>query len=295
MGWLIIVIIVLMLAGSGIIVFVSRREDQKREERQRRFELQETAERVPLVEASERPSTRIPIDETAIFLSREPEQVKRLSDTGIDPDPPAPVIRATEPSERTGRMGRLVSTPDGESILTTPPFALRSTLFTKKHGRYAASLMKRIPPWLVISPRVRLDTLLTPTAPDGRDAEDWRNWRRRVRLRSVDLVLCDRRTWQPMLAILFERHDGEVRVTEIAGGRDRIVDEVLASVGLPFIRATGRFKDDWHVIRPYVEQAMLPSSLADETEDDSLGGTGWDSSAVVNLLRADDEKGWMLE
>ena len=98
-----------------------------------------------------------------------------------------------------------------------------------------------------------------------------------------------------MLAILFERHDGEVRVTEIASGRDRIVDEVLASVGLPFIRATGRFKDDWHVIRPYVEQAMLPSSLAEETEDDSLGGTGWDSSAVVNLLRADDEKGWMLE
>ncbi|MGE4195664.1 MAG: DUF2726 domain-containing protein, partial [Phycisphaerales bacterium] len=136
----------------------------------------------------------------------------------------------------------------------------------------------------------------SPTPPDGRDADDWRTWRRRVRLRSIDLVLCDRRTWQPLLAVLFERHDHEVRANEIAGGKDRIVDEILSTVGLPFVRATGRFKDDWHVIRPYVEQAMLPSRmLDDEPDDDSLGGTGWDASAVVNLLRADDEKGWMLE
>ncbi len=300
MGWVIITIIALMLIGSVAIVVVSRREDIKREERQRRFELQDSDDRVPLVGLTDHtPRNRPLTEETANFISLAPSgTANHLADTGIDPDPPAPIVVTSDESNgSTGQLGRLVNTIDGETILTTPPFALRPAVFSKRHGRYAASLMKRIPPWLVIAPRVRLDTLLTPTPPDGRDAEDWRNWRRRVRLRSIDLVLCDRRSWQPMLAILFERHDGhESRATEIAGGRDRMTDEVLAHVGLPFVRATGRFKHDWHAIRPYVEQAMLPSTLdVGLDDDDSLGGTGWDASAVVNLLHADDEHGWRLE
>ena len=39
-----------------------------------------------------------------------------------------------------------------------------------------------------------------------------------------------------------------------------MVDEVLGAIGVPLIRATGSLRDDWPAIRPYVEQAMLPTT-----------------------------------
>lgn len=306
-GWLIITIIAGMLLGSVVIVWVSRTEDRRRENRRRRFELEETTERVPLVtDQGQRASRQQAREDTAIFIGPEliaqpPRNIGESPEDprgGIEPDPDIASLLGDTRGEQTGSLGRLVKTPDGEAILTNPPFRLRSAVFSKRHGRYAASVMRRLPPWLVLMPRVRLDTLVTPTSPDGRDPDDWRTWRRRVRMRSVDLILCDRRTWSPILAILFDRTAEGSRASMIGGGRDNIVDEVLLSIGLPFVRATGNLKEDWHVIRPYVEQAMLPSVGeldADDLETDPLGGTAWDASAAVTLLKIDDEKGWLLE
>jgi len=306
-GWVLIAIIAVMLLGSVVIVWVSRTEERRREDRRKRFEIEDTAERVPLVTDEGRRARRRENQEgTAIFIGRDeaispPHQVPETSGDprgGIDPDPDITALLGETRGDQSGSLGRVVRTPDGEAILTNPPFKMRGAIFSKRHGRYTASMMRRLPPWLVLMPRVRLDTFVTPTSPDGRDPADWRTWRRRVRMRSVDLILCDRRTWSPILAIIFERSTTAARASLIGGGRDNIVDEVLMTIGLPFVRSNGNFKEDWHVIRPYVEQAMLPSvgELAvDETADDPLGGTAWDASAAVTLLKIDDEKGWLLE
>jgi len=297
-GWLIILIIAVMLAGSVVIVWVTRTEERRREARKQRFELNDQSVRLPMAEPrNPRQANAGAVEEAAAFLARDQSATFRPDPRGgIDPDPAGPVITDPLAGGESRLLGRVVETEDGESIITTPPFRLRESVFSKRHGRFATALIRRLPPWLVIAPRVRLDALVTPTSPDGRDADDWRTWRKRVRLRCVDLVLCDRRTWKPILAIIFERENVGPRASLIGGGQDRIIDEVLASIGLPYVRITGHLREDWHAIRPYVEQAMLPTvGDAEETDDDRLGGTGWDASAAVTLLKLDDEKGWSLE
>jgi hypothetical protein len=196
--------------------------------------------------------------------------------------------------------GRLVNTPDGEMILTTPPFALRGPLFPGRSGRFVNMLMRRVPAWVAVCPKVRLDALLTPTRPDGRDPADWREWRRRVRVRSVDLVLCDRRDWRPVVAVVFDPRPA-VDARAIAGGQDRIIDEVLAGVGLPLLRLSGVFEKDWPVIKPYVDELILPSVDERRVIEASYaqgrveGAGGDEEGGAVNLLRMDDSRGGILE
>lgn len=112
-------------------------------------------------------------------------------------------------------------------------------------------------------------------------------------MRSVDILVCDRRTWSPVLAIMIDREAPSApSATTIGGGRDCIVDEVLNAVGLPLVRATGVFKEDWPVIRPHVDSATLPAPAEHEHPE---VGNAWDASAAVALLRMDDEEGWVLE
>lgn len=201
--------------------------------------------------------------------------------------------------------GRIVRTADGETVITTPPFALREQMVSSRLGRFVNGLNKRLPVWMIACPRVRLETLVTPTPPDGRDADDWGQWRRRVRLRAVDVVVCDRRNWKPVLAIMlkpatrFGRSDGTngtVTALSIGGGRDQLIDEVLTHVGLTLVHASGKLTDDWRLIAPYVEQAILKSA----SEEDLLAATEEardrpDPDAAVKLLKLDGEKGWLLE
>ncbi len=296
-GWMILAFLVLMAIASVVVVVVTRTDERKRQERRRRFELTDTGERIPLAPPLPEPTDQPASEEVAAFLASGPLVPVGPGDnlagtrTEIEPDPE--VIPLVPEAEGRSPLGRFVHTPDGEMLLTTPPFRLRETIMSRRNGRYTLALLRRLPPWLVISPKVRLDSILTPTTPDGRDPDDWRQWRHRVRVRAIDLLLCDRRTWQPVLAIMID-HQPHAKATAIAGGKDRIIDEVLASVGLPLVRGTGSFKDDWPVIRPYVEQATLASPLHQD-EDALHGGQGWDASAAVTLLRMDDEQGWLLE
>lgn len=279
--WILGALALSALVAAVYAVATAGPKARARELRRKRFHVPESAERIGLAP------------------ERAAEAVKGVVETPAPTRPPKrptaedrpSLVGAHDPLPAAGSMGRLVETPDGEAILTTPPFQLREAIFSSKSGRYVAAIYRRVPPWVIVCPKVRLDSLLTPTPPDGRDAEDWRTWRQRVRVRSIDLVLCDRRTWRPMLAIIIDH--GAPDTHALGGGRDRIVDEVLGAVGLPFIRGTGRFVDDWPRIRPYVEQAILPAAedapeAADEARRAGPGG-------AVALLRMDDQKGWLLE
>jgi hypothetical protein len=289
-AWLVLLILGLMAVVSVIIVIVTRRDESIREKQRERFELRDTGERVPLVDSTAPPPPAPkPIGEIATFISSDAPETTTVGETRED----KALTAITEGENLEPPSGRFVKTPDGESLLTSPPFRRRESIFSKRHGRYALWLTRRLPPWLVVCPKVRLDTLVLPTSPDGRDPDDWREWRRRVRMRAIDLVLIDRRTWEPLLAIMLER-DHPTPATTIAGGKDRIIDEVLAAVDLPLIRGTGSFKDDWPAIRPYVEQAMLPTT-EDADREPVMGGATWDASAVVKLLSFDDERGGLLE
>ncbi len=298
MAWLVVVVMLgLAIVAVAIITQTSGRGPRKRgAERGQPYDLPETDQRVPLADQAGKPAQST---QTINEINPPPGAALHRPWQAVpsgEPARPADSGSADQtPAEHGQVLGRVVSTPDGEAILTTPPFALRESVFSKKNGRYAAALVRRLPPWIVVCPKVRLDTLLTPTSPDGRDAEDWRTWRHRVRVRCVDLLLCDRRTWRPLVAVILHREvaTGTLAVKTIGGGQDRMVDEVLATAGLPLVRATGSLGQDWPAIRPYVEEAMLPSPP--DAEGGPGNGKGWDASAAVTLLRMEEEQGWLLE
>jgi hypothetical protein len=179
-------------------------------------------------------------------------------------------------------------------ILTTPPFALRESLFGNKVGRFINALNRRIPAWVIVCPRVRLDSLVTPTPPDGRDPSDWREWRKRVRMRSIDIVLCDRRTWRPLVAVMFDNRPTSART--IGGGRDRMTDEILTHIGLPILHLTGDIVADFPLIQPYVEESILRHVSEEELMDATMTRESpVDANSAATLLRLDSEKGWLLE
>jgi hypothetical protein len=190
--------------------------------------------------------------------------------------------------------GRMVQTPDGEMILTTPPFALRNAIFGRSVGRFVNALYRRVPAWVIVCPRVRLDTLVVPTPPDARDPADWREWRKRVRMRSLDIVLCDRRTWKPLVAVLFDSRPTNARA--MGGGKDRMTDEVLSHVGLPLLHLTGDIVADWPLIQPYVEDSILRHVSEEELLEATMErASPVDADSAATLLRLDAEKGWVLE
>ncbi len=289
-AWILGMVIGAIMVAVIVAVATSSPGARARQERRRRYRLEETDERIGFSEGQ-----------------------TTAGGSGVIGEAPAPERHfvapaasmaggtAELPQPRPGKppIGRIVSTPEGETILTTPPFALREAVFTRRAGRYVAAMYRRLPPWVVVCPKVRLDSLLIPTRPDGRLAEDWRMWRQRVRMRSIDFVLCDRRSWKPLLAVIIEgapgagAHGSSVPgPLQIAGGKDRIIDEVLGAVGLPLVRGTGRFGDDWAMIRPYVENAILPSATEEQFADEARRAR---PSGAVSLLRMDDSKGWLLE
>lgn len=133
-------------------------------------------------------------------------------------------------------------------------------------------------------------------------------------MRSIDILLCDRRDWKPLLAIMLERPAQLTRRGVAVGGQslnagtgtqllggpgggvDRMVEEVLGHVGLPLIRASGVLDEDWPLIDPYVSEAILRS----QSDEDVIRATDVladrpDPDAAVTLLRMDAENGWLLE
>jgi hypothetical protein len=288
--WILGILLVAIIIAVALALTAGGPAARARQERRERYKLSDTGDRIGLAPPrAPTPPPQAPAQIAPISLPRVPQPAA----------PVDPIAETQDPRPAKQPLGRLVMTPDGESILTTPPFELRESIFTRRAGRYVSSLYRRLPPWVVICPKVRLDSLLTPTSPDGRDADDWRTWRHRVRLRAIDFVLCDRRTWKPLLAVIIQGAPGASveaaspgDAMQIGGGKDRIFDEVLNAVGLPLIRGTGRFADDWAMIRPYIENAILPAPSEDELADEARRAR---PDGAVSLLRMDDNKGWLLE
>lgn len=294
MFWAVLLSVLAVFAVVAVVVAVRAPARKAEEERRRRYAIQDTGERIGL--AAPRPAAPPPgkIREVErVSRPREADAAGRAGGLGPKADPDDSGIGMIVPGQPV-ITGRLVNTPDGEMILTTPPFALRETIVTLKQGRYFNALSLRLPAWVILCPRVRLESLVTPTRPDGRDPEDWRTWRRRVRMRSVDMVLVDRRSWKPILAVMFQARVVADAKT-IAGGLDRMAEEVLTGVGLPVLRLTGEFEPDWPLIRPYVEQAILPTTSEEQVIEAADRTTRVDQDAAVTLLRMDDDKGWLLE
>lgn len=180
-----LIILALLAASIGLFVLVKRRarEVGRAESVRKRFALDPSEKgRIPLA----------------------PENTARLLPNPLLDQVAEPITMPRNRGE-TGEAGRLVHTPDGEMILTRPPFALKGNVFSSRVGGYVNGLSRRLPAWVVACPRIRMDSLVTPTPPDGRDPTDWSTWRRRVRMRSIDILLCDRRDWKPLLAIMLER------------------------------------------------------------------------------------------
>lgn len=256
-------ILVLLAALIGLVAWIAitpaKKKQRERDDRRRRFVVTESGERVPLAPAGAKPAPSLHSQRP------QPEATWLPASTAAD------ALSMSGVAE--GERGRLVNTPDGERILTRPPFELRAALLSRQGTRYFNALARRVPTWVVVCPRVRLDSIVqarNPTRTPAMDALDWATWRRRVRMRSVDYVLCDRRTFRPLLAMLIERppiSPGKRVAFEIAGGQDRIPDEVFQVAGLPMLRLSGNFREDWPLIRPYVDQAILPSVSESAIDD----------------------------
>ena len=145
---------------------------------------------------------------------------------------------------------RRVMTPNGPMELTSPPFRLRASVLSSRERWYARSISVKLPSGFVVCPKVRLESLLDPLPPDDRSVEDWREWRQRVRLRAVDFVICRMPDWEPVVAVLIDAPERSASTVQT----DRLIDETLAQVGLPFIRCSGSPRTDWPMIAPYVKR-----------------------------------------
>ncbi|GEM_PF-1188159 len=297
--------LLLAIMTTGVIAVVSRPAKVRSAEHRKRFALDASGQtRIALAPEREAAPPSEPTD--GALYPNIPLSTNRLIDLVRDADAPTSAI--ADAGVVSGPIGgKIVDTPDGEMVITTPPFVLRPQIFSKRVGRYFNRLTGRLPIWVVACPRVRLESLVTPTAPDGRDPDDWTQWRKRVRLRAIDIVICDRRSWKPLVAIMLEPAPGrrfQQRGASIGtstalllgGGQDRMIDEVLAHVGLPLVRGSGDLAQDWALIEPYVNEAILPT-LSDEQFFDATDAANakLDPEAAVNLLRMDADKGWMLE
>lgn len=288
---LVVAVVVLAIRATAR----ATRERKAAQERRRRYVVDQSGPRLPMA------ATKAPAAPTSTEIS-DAFVFTRTSDGSGSTILPSPAVGASaapaeaQPPASPGRgvTGRIVNTPDGEMILTTPPFALKSQMVTRRLGRYLNALSRRLPAWVIVCPKVRLDTLLTPTRPDGRDPRDWREWRRRVRVRAIDLVLCDRRTWRPLGALMFD-HPHPSQATTVAGGVDRMIEEVLRNAGLPALRLSGDFEADWPLIAPLVDEAILRGVSDEELIDAGERVNRVDPPAAVSLLRMDEDKGWVLE
>lgn len=297
----------------------------------RREQLTDTPERIALAKPSDSSPVPAPLGGSGAPLSTDPLVSTITGTLSISPvgqrfelaDPGAGAsIRLIAPPTLAGSQlgvpeggggggggpfpgARFVKTPDGEAMMTAPPFKAKPALFNRRQATYARALLGRLPPWVVLCPKTRMDALVSPTPPDGRDPQDWRTWRTRVRWRAVDLLLCDRRTWRPVLAVIFDHPHASADASpssspsrRVGGGRDRIIDEVLHAVGIPFVRATGDFLADWAAIEPYVSEAILRSGLVDEAFDKELAELEEMrrlGDSAVNLMAIDGDDGFALQ
>lgn len=269
--WILGILVVLTIAVA-VAVFVSRPGAKAAADRRRRYVLEDSGQRVPL--AGDTPASQSPIFEDPAGVTITPPPPRLIHDPGT--------------------LGRVVQTADGEMLLTSPPFSLRPNLFNQRQARFCSALIRRLPAWAIVCPKVRLDTVLTPTRPDGRDPADWREWRRRIRSRSIDLLVCDRRTWRPVLAIIFSARAPSAAIT-IAGGEDKMIDEVLRVAGLAMVRVRGDLKEDWPIIAPHVEALILPPISDDQIFDAADRLMRVDQDAAVRLLKKEGDEGWLLE
>ncbi|MBY0261427.1 MAG: DUF2726 domain-containing protein [Phycisphaerales bacterium] len=272
MEWWILGILIALTIAVAVGMYVYRPSAKAAAERRRRYVLDDSGQRLPMAGEAEPGATPTFEDPPGVF---------------IQPSPP----RA---SGEPGTLGRVVHTVDGDMLLTSPPFAQRDTIFNHRQARFANALIRRLPAWAVVCPKVRLDTILTPTRPDGRDPADWREWRRRIRLRSIDLLVCDRRTWKPVLAIVFSSRNPSAAITP-GGGEDRMVDEVLRVAGVSMVRVRGDLKEDWPVIAPHVEALILAPISDDQVFDAADRLMRVDQDAAVKLLKKEGDEGWLLE
>lgn len=259
------IFLLIALASAWVLHRTQKARSRAQDEARKRYQLSDTGERIA-------------------FLDGDPNRPRgpRLKDLLRDEGREATAQRiVSDPSASTlvGADARLVQGVDGDMLLTSPPFALRLSVLGARLGRYVNRLSRRLPPWVVVCPRVRLDSIVVATNPLGRDALDWRRWRKRARMRSVDILICDRRDWRPIVAIVLRREHTSLleRLKLPSGGPggsggDRLTDEILNHVGLPIVYATGTLSNDWRKIAPYIDEAIL------RTRDPCVEGDPWDGS-----------------
>ncbi len=253
----------LVAAGVAVAVVMNRKAARERAERLRRYSIPDSTQRIPLAPPAP-PRAPVPAPEEMIAFGVDPTETPEAGTPIFDASLATEALRGATLTDEEPSLdvepaveGRMVMTPDGEMIVTTPPFKLRETLLGRRETAYAKAIGRKLPQGVVLCPKVRLESLLTPTPPDGRDPEDWRTWRKRVRMRAVDFVVCDTRSgeWKPVIAIEVDRPP--LAVHKIGGGVDRMIDEVLAAAGLPFVRCSGDPESDWGMIEPYVRESAV--------------------------------------
>lgn len=193
-------------------------------------------------------AARVPIREA------EPER-QSMADVGLGGDdsgwwqvePNKSVER--DANEGTMPGARVVVTPDGPMLLTRAPFRLKKSLMSHRERQFARALAVKLPSGYVACPQVRLDGLVLPVNPRGWDARDWATWRRRVRMRALDFVICRLPEWAPVVALEVTATEHDAR----AAARDGIAAEVCAEIGLPVVRCSRTPSEDWKLIEPYVQ------------------------------------------
>lgn len=141
---------------------------------------------------------------------------------GAPPPRPSPDTLSTRPPHAP------VAAPDAHAAAAPLPYRVRADFLSAAEAAFIQVLQHAVGARFWLCPKVNLNDLLF--VPRGPDEVAWRN---RIAQKHVDVVLCDRHTLRPLLAIELDDRSHE-RPDRVA--RDVFVNEVFAVAQLPLLR-----------------------------------------------------------
>lgn len=170
----------------------------------------------------------------------------------------APVPPPTDPMAH-GPLPVPVAAPDAPTVAAPLPYRVRADFLSAAEAAFIQVLQHAVGERFWLCPKVNLNDLFF--VPRGPDEVAWRN---RIAKKHVDVVLCDRHTLHPLVAIELDDRS-HARPDRIA--RDVFVNEVFAVAQLPLLRVPVQRTYNVAQLVAQIEHALPHPPVASSTTE----------------------------
>ncbi len=176
---------------------------------------------------------------------------------GAPTTPPPVVPPSRDVSHVPAHVGTAPHAPDAPLAATPLPYRVRADFLSAAEAAFLHVLQQAVGEQFWLCPKVNLNDLFF--VPRGPDEVAFRN---RIAKKHVDVVLCDRHTLRPQLAIELDDRSHE-RPDRVA--RDVFVNEVFATAQLPLLRVPVQRTYNVQHLATLIEQALPQTPTVEHT------------------------------